>query len=130
MLLAGATGTATALGDTLFPVVSLGSAFAQDFSSKGHYLLRLRILHPAAAVIAMVLIAWLLAGIWTSENKSLQTLAAVVSLIFLFQLALGVLNVVLLAPMWLQIIHLLTPDVLWIVVLLLAMKRLSTQLGS
>jgi hypothetical protein len=103
MLLAGATGTVTALGDTLFPAASLGSAFAQDFSSNSHYLLRLRALHPATAVIATVLVAWLLARIWRSANRSLQNLALVVRLIFLFQLALGALNVVLLAPMWLQI---------------------------
>jgi heme A synthase len=120
MLLAGATGTVTALGNTLFPAASLGSSFAQDFSSESHYLLRLRILHPAAAMITTVLIARCLAGIWRSQNKSLRSLAMVTSLIFLFQLALGVFNVVLLAPMWLQIIHLLTADVLWITLVLLA----------
>jgi len=127
MLLAGATGTVTALGDTLFHAASLGSAFAQDFSSNSHYLLRLRALHPATAVIATVLVAWFLARIWRSANRSLQNLALVVSLIFLFQLALGALNVVLLAPMWLQIIHLFTADVLWTTLVLLATKWLSTQ---
>lgn len=127
MLLAGATGTVTTLGDTLFPAASLGSSLAQDFSSESHYLLRLRILHPAAALITTVLIARFLAGIWRSQNKSLRSLAVVASLIFLFQLALGVFNVVLLAPMWLQIIHLLTADVLWITLVLLATTWLSTQ---
>jgi heme A synthase len=127
MLLAGATGTVAALGDTLFPAASLGSSLAQDFSSESHYLLRLRILHPAAALITTVLIARFLAGIWRSQNKSLRSLAVVASLIFLFQLALGVLNVVLLAPMWLQIIHLLTADFLWITLVLLATTWLSTQ---
>jgi heme A synthase len=126
-LLAGATGTVAALGDTLFPAVPLGSSFAHDFSSKSHYLLRLRILHPAMAVIATVLVARFLARIWRSANKSLYRLAVVVSLVFLFQLALGALNVVLLAPMWLQIMHLLTADVLWITLVLLATKWLSTQ---
>ena len=127
MLLAGATGTVTALGDTLFPAASLGSAFAQDFSSRSHYLLRLRILHPATAVIATMLVAWFVARIRRSGNKSLRNLAVVVSLIFLFQLALGLLNVALLAPMWLQIVHLLTADVLWTTLVLLATKWLSTQ---
>jgi heme a synthase len=125
MLLAGATGAVTALADTLFPAASLASSFAQDFSSQSPYLLRLRILHPATAVIAAVLMAWLFAAIWRSANKSLRSLAVVVSIIFFFQLALGVLNVVLLAPMWLQIMHLLTADVLWITLVLLATKWLS-----
>ena len=64
MLLAGATGTVAALGDTLFPAASLGSSFARDFSSESHYLLRLRILHPAAAVIATVL--W--PGFWRASG--------------------------------------------------------------
>jgi heme a synthase len=127
MLLAGTTGTVAALGDTLFPAASLGSSLAQDFSSKSHYLLRLRILHPAKIVMATALMAWLLARIWRSPNKSLHNLAVVVGLIFLFQLALGVFNVVLLAPMWLQIAHLLTADVLWVTLVLLVTKWLSTQ---
>jgi cytochrome c oxidase assembly protein subunit 15 len=116
-----------ALGDTLLPAASLGSAFAQDFSSKSHYLLRVRILHPATAVMATVLVAWFLARIWKSSNRSLQNLAVAVSLIFLLQLALGMLNVALLAPMWLQIVHLFTADVLWTALVLLATKWLSTQ---
>jgi heme a synthase len=127
MLLVGATGAVAALADTLFPAVSLGSSLAQDFSSKSPYLLRLRIFHPAMAVIAAVLMAWLFAAIWRSANKSLRNLAVVASLVFLFQLALGVLNVVLLAPMWLQIMHLLTADVLWITLVLLATEWLSAQ---
>jgi heme a synthase len=129
MLLVGATGAVTALADTLFPAVSLGSSLAQDFSSKSPYLLRLRILHPAMAAIAAVLMAWLFAAIWRSANKSLQSLAAVASLVFLFQLTLGILNVVLLAPMWLQLLHLLTADVLWITLVLLATEWLSTQVA-
>jgi len=126
MLLVGATGAVTALADTLFPAASLGSSLAQDFSSNSNYLLRLRILHPAMAVIAAVLMAWLFAAIWRSANNSLRNLALVASLIFLVQLMLGVLNVVLLAPMWLQLTHLLTADILWITIVLLATEWLST----
>jgi heme A synthase len=117
----------TALGDTLFPPASLSASLAQDFSSNSHYLLRLRILHPATALITSVLMAFFFAEIWRSANKSLQRFVQVVSFIFAFQLVLGALNVVLLAPMWLQMVHLLTADVLWIAVVLLAVTWLSTQ---
>lgn len=130
MLLVGATGTVAALGDTLFPAASLSSSFVQDFSSKSHYLLRLRILHPATALIATVLIAWFLARTWRSANKPLRKLAMVVSLILLFQLTLGVLNIVLLAPIWLQMLHLLTADVLWTTLVLLAATWISSQGAS
>jgi heme a synthase len=125
ILLAGATGTVTALGDTLFPATSLRASFAQDFSAKSDYLLRLRILHPAIAVVAMALMVWLSTNVWKSANKSLQPYAVVGILIFLFQLALGALNIVLLTPLWLQMMHLLTADVLWVVLVLLATKWLS-----
>jgi heme a synthase len=125
MLLTGATGAVTALADTLFPAASLGSSFAQDFSSKSHYLLRLRILHPAIAVIGALLMVCLLASISRTGNKSLKRLASLVSFIFLFQLALGVFNILLLAPMWLQMTHLLTADLLWITVVVLTATSLS-----
>ena len=126
MVLTGATGAVTALADTLFPAVSLSSSLAQDFSSNSHHLLRLRFLHPAMALIAAALMAWLLVSISRSENKSLQRLAVLVGFVFLFQLALGAFNIVLLAPMWLQMTHLLTADLLWITLVLLTATSLST----
>jgi heme A synthase len=46
------------------------------------------------------------------------------------QLALGLLNVVLLAPVWLQIVHLLAADALWIAFVLLAVGALSLPLPA
>jgi heme A synthase len=89
--------------------------------------LRLRILHPATVIVATVLVAWFLVRVWRSSNRSLQNLALVVSLILLLQIALGVLNVVLLVPMWLQLMHLLTANLLWVALVLLATKWLSIQ---
>jgi heme a synthase len=127
VLLTGTTGAMAALADTLFPAASLGSSFLQDFSSQSHYLLRLRILHPVTAVIGTLLMAWLLASISRTGNKSLQRLALLASFIFLVQLVLGVFNILLLAPMWLQMTHLLTADLLWISLVLLTATSLFTQ---
>ena len=44
------------------------------------------------------------------------------------QLAAGFLNVALLAPVWMQIVHLLLADVLWIAFVLLAVRALSIPL--
>jgi heme A synthase len=74
-----------------------------------------------------LLMAWLLASISRTGNKSLQRLAVLVSFIFLFQLALGVFNILLLAPMWLQMTHLLTADLLWISLVLLTATSLFTE---
>src|SRR6185437_13460548 len=45
------TGTIAALGDTLFPAASLAAGMQQDFSTTTAMLLRLRMLHPAVAVL-------------------------------------------------------------------------------
>jgi heme A synthase len=41
------------------------------------------------------------------------------------QLGVGLLNVVLLAPVWMQIVHLLLADALWIALVLLAARALA-----
>lgn len=120
MLVAGATGAVTALGDTLFPATSLGASLAQDFSARSHYLLRLRILHPVAALGAAVFLAWACARLLSSvEHQGLRPVAITAVLALLVQLTLGVLNILLLAPVWLQMVHLLVADVLWLALVVL-----------
>ena len=125
IVIVGATGAVTALGDTLFPAPSLGTAIAQDFSTGSYYLLRLRILHPAMALVTMMSLSWVIASLRRSPSRILQRLAAVVLILILLQVTLGALNVVLLAPAWLQIVHLFVADVLWIAVVLLAAESLT-----
>ena len=43
----------------------------------------------------------------------------------LVQLAAGLLNVALLAPVWMQLVHLLLADLLWIALVLLAARSLT-----
>ena len=127
LLIAGVTGAVTALGDTLFPAASLTSSLAQDFSSNSHYLLRLRIVHPAMALLAAIFLTWVIAAVWRSPNKLLRCLAGMAGIALLLQLTLGALNIVLLAPIWLQIVHLLVADILWINVVLLSAESLTAS---
>jgi cytochrome c oxidase assembly protein subunit 15 len=114
LLVVGVTGSLTALGDTLFPAHSLGSALAQDFSSGSQWLVRWRWTHPTVAFLASIFLIWLLVrGTKRSEYWDNRVLSAVVLLLLASQYILGVLDVVLLAPVWLQILHLLGADVLW-----------------
>jgi heme a synthase len=119
-LLLGVTGTLAALSDTLFPATSLTAAFAQDFSTSGGWLLRLRILHPLTAVIAGLFICWLL--IRSFGRPSERKLALLVLGLLVLQFALGIADVTLLAPVWLQIVHLLGADILWIALVVLAAR--------
>ena len=110
----GVTGSLAALGDTLFPATSLGQSLHQDFSVTSSWLLRWRWTHPAAAVVASIFLIWLLirashrGGPWDNRR-----LAAFVLGLLALQYVLGALDVWLLAPVWMQVIHLLAADVLW-----------------
>jgi len=119
-LLLGVTGTLAALSDTLFPATSLSAAFAQDFSASGGWLLRLRILHPLTAVIAGLFVCWLL--VRSIARPSEHKLALLVLSLLIVQFGLGIADVTLLAPVWLQIVHLLGADLLWIALVVLAAR--------
>jgi len=116
-----ATGAVAALGDTLFPARSLAEGLRQDFSPASHFLLRLRILHPVLGV-ALGLLAALAAALTAlrSREQAVHAGAAAVVALVLLQIACGFANWLLLAPIWLQIVHLLLADALWIALVLLA----------
>jgi heme a synthase len=112
-LLVGVSGAIAALGDTHFPVTSLRAGWEADFSSASHIFIRLRIWHPLIATLTGIYTAAV--ALWiarrTPQSRNLAT--AVVTLVAL-QLTAGVVNLTLLAPIWMQMIHLLLADLLWI----------------
>jgi cytochrome c oxidase assembly protein subunit 15 len=116
-LVVGVSGSLAALGDTLFPASSLRAAFAQDFAVGSPWLLRLRGVHPVSAMIAAVFVLWL---VGQARRAGAGTLAALVLALLGFQFALGVADVLLLAPVWMQIVHLLGADLYWVTLVTLA----------
>jgi heme A synthase len=70
-----------------------------------------------AAVVAVYLLQ--LAGSHLEESRRA---AVAVMVLVVCQLLAGVLNVVLLTPIWLQVVHLLIADLLWVSVLLLGFE--------
>jgi heme a synthase len=123
VLIVGVTGSLAALGDTLFPATSLGAALTQDFSATSDWLVRWRWTHPTVAVLASVFLIWLLLRAakqrthW--DNRGLSML---VLILLAAQYALGVLDVFFLAPVWLQIAHLLGADLLWVALVVLVAR--------
>ena len=110
----GVTGSLAALGDTLFPATSLGAALTADFSSTSGWLMRWRWTHPAFAFLASVFLIWLVVrASRQSAQGDNRGLSALVLLLLAAQYVLGLLDVLLLAPVWLQIVHLLGADLLW-----------------
>jgi cytochrome c oxidase assembly protein subunit 15 len=123
LLVVGVTGSLAALGDTLFPAMSLGAALRQDFSATGAWLVRWRWTHPIAACAACVFLIWLV--IKAARQKTHwdnRGLAATVLGLLAAQYVLGVLDVLLLAPLWLQVLHLLGADLLWVALVVLAAR--------
>jgi cytochrome c oxidase assembly protein subunit 15 len=131
-LFVGVSGSIAALGDTLFPATSLQSAFSQDFSSTAAWLLRLRWLHPALAVIAGAFLIWLLHRAITYKGYFNNVpLVWLVGGLLLLQYGLGIADVVLLAPTWMQIVHLFGADLLWTALIILTARLcLEPQSGE
>lgn len=113
MLLVASTGAVVALGDTLFPHASLAEGIAADFDPTSHFLIRLRVWHPIAAVVLASGLLWLA---WVSpifQAPSQVVTRRLVVWAVLVQSSLGVINLLLLAPLPLQMAHLLVSNLLW-----------------
>ena len=123
VLAVGVTGSLAALGDTLFPAHSLGTAMAQDFSAKSAWLVRWRWTHPTVAILASVFFLWLVArAMDRSAHWNNRPLAVLVLALLGVQYTLGVMNILLLAPVWMQVTHLLGADLLWTALIVLAAR--------
>jgi heme a synthase len=118
------TGSLAALGDTIFPSATLKDALVQDFSSNSHVLLRLRTLHPVLAVVAVLYVLWMVRKLSKNREESSGILPFLTGTL-LAQAALGLLNVLLLAPVWLQLTHLLAAEILWTLLVLASANLLE-----
>jgi heme A synthase len=123
VLLVGVSGAVAALGDTLFPASSLTVGLREDFSPTAHLFLRLRLWHPVVAVFGSGYLIWLATVLrrrW--PDPPVPRLALTLGVLVLIQIAVGLLNVALLAPVWMQLAHLLIADATWIALVLLALS--------
>lgn len=127
VMVLSASGAIAALGDTLYPASSLAEGLRQDFSSEAALLLRLRIFHPMIAVTTAALAGGV--AYWLRRRFAhplLQKVTAALIGIFLVQIVLGVINVILLAPVWMQVVHLIVSELAWISLIALTAVTLGT----
>jgi heme A synthase len=121
LLLVGVSGAVAALGDTLFPASSLEEALRADLSPTSHVLIRLRLLHPLLAVVVAAALALVTFRLPVGDDDRRGRLAAITVVgTTIVQVLVGFVNVLLLAPVWMQILHLLLADVLWIAFIVLS----------
>lgn len=122
VLLLGAGGAVTALGDTLV----LGGGLDPASDPVVATLVSARVYHPAMAFVALFVLC---VAVWTARpvgpdvvRKGMLVVGATV-----VQMALGALNVALLAPVWLQLVHLLVSDMIWIGLVIFASESLASR---
>ena len=128
LIAVGKSGALAALGDTLYPVKSIADGFSADLSVTSNLLIRLRVLHP---VLAMGMGALLLFGVGRAplapgDLTGPRARRAIIALV-LVEVCAGFVNLWLLAPVWMQLVHLLLADLLWIAVVLLSASVLATR---
>lgn len=126
-LVIGITGAIAALGDTLFPATSLLAGIRQDFEASSHFLIRLRLLHPVIAVSGGLYAAGVAFVMLKREADRQSGPAVAVIIITLVQFLLGGLNVALRAPVWMQLMHLLTADLLWLALVFLVLDQMRSR---
>lgn len=107
MLLLIFSGGIAAMGNTIFPSESLAAGFAADFDPASHLLIRLRILHPLIAIsVGLYLFLSLGLSWWLKPVPEARQVARLLFGIYLTQVMVGTLNLTLLGPIVLQLLHL------------------------
>jgi len=120
------SGAVAALGDTLYPARSILGGLVQDLSPTASLLVRLRVAHPLLAVAGSLVIVFVAARVLqTTSDPATRRSAWALPALALVQLAAGFANVALLAPVSMQLVHLLLADVLWIAFVLLGARALA-----
>ena len=116
------TGPIAALADTLFSSNSLVQGIQQDLSPAAHIFVRLRVWHPIVAVLLGCFLIGSVASIVIHKGSApvARRLALAVILLTLMQAGVGVMNILLLAPVWTQLAHLFVADLLWLTLVLLS----------
>jgi heme a synthase len=128
MMLLGASGAVTALGDTLYAGGAVAEGVRADQIDFVYVLVQLRVLHPAIALavgfylcIAALLVQRLRPGATT------RALAQALITLFLVQIGVGFLNVWLMAPVWMQLVHLLLADFVWMALVVFGLAALARR---
>jgi heme A synthase len=125
MLVVAATGAIVALGDTLFPSESLAAGLAADLDPTAHFLIRLRVWHPILAVAVAGYLFWIAWRHADFAGEAQATPRQLVMMLIAGQCVLGMINLLLLAPLSLQMAHLLGSNLLWIALVWAYLNRQS-----
>lgn len=123
VLILGMSGAVIALGDTLF----LGLGVPPEESPLVRTLVAIRPIHPVMAVLVGIYLSVMGLRLLDLRPHPLTArLVVALMMLYVVQMLAGGVNVVLKAPVWMQIVHLLLSDLIWVVLVLLAVVSLSS----
>lgn len=125
----GASGAVTALGDTLFPVAEMTGEAVAELPAAARLLVGLRVFHPWLAVAAAAYLLVMAVAVRTLRpGARVDRLAWSLGAVFTVELAAGLVNIALAAPVWLQLVHLGLAYLVWLTLVLLAAEALASPL--
>lgn len=119
-----AAGAVTALGDTLF----LSGVIGNEPDGAQHFLISLRAWHP---ILAVAVSAYLFVmGFYLQRRTTSARLEMQITWLYMIvaaQIGLGILNIFLQAPVWMQVTHLLVADGMWLLLIVITGNVLIAQ---
>lgn len=111
LLLIAMTGSWASLSNTLYPSDGLLDGLMKDFSQDSHPLIRLRVLHP---ILATLLCSVLIFSSWVNYQIRNQKESLGILAVFLGALIFGWMTLILQAPLWMKISHLVFAHGVWL----------------
>lgn len=132
ILIVGVSGSIAALSSMIFPSGTISEGIAKDFSETSHILLRLRLLHPITAILTSVFVIFLSGWLAKerSGNKKVARWSNILSILILAQIAFGSATLLMLAPIVMQLGHLLFADLIWMSFVMFGASFLSSDVAQ
>ena len=112
-LIIAVAGAWASLSTTLFPSTSLWEGLQRDMETSSHLVLKIRILHPLLGIFLGGFLAWGLYRLSATLNAFLGRIALIGSALIVLGIVAGILNLILLSPTPMKLIHLLLAHSLW-----------------
>ncbi len=126
ILIIGALGGLNALADTLYPADTLAEGLRAEFGAAAPVLVRVRILHPMIAVAGSLGVVMALRSPSFDGARRVRPLANAAAILVGVEAIVGIVNVALLTPVEIQMVHLLVADVLWILASLAVVRIIAS----
>jgi heme A synthase len=128
-LLIGMTGSVAALTNLLFPSQSIAEGVAKDFAESSNWLLRARVSHPIVSTIAVGYLLYLGMRLRAVSGNAPAVVkwSNIASVLLVVQFGFGALTLLMLAPIVMQVGHLLLADLIWISFVITTANTLAAE---